>query len=128
MSDLWFLGWAEPWAQGGFWSPDPVTLGDTSWTWDLEFTTNNNQWTYARTSLSGFMLLEGVGYVFSGIVAYKTRGSGGTVTSHPVGQSADNGVAAFMNDTSVNSVTFGWGIGGENFCMATVNFEVWVSG
>lgn len=129
MSDLWFLGSADPWADGGFSGPDPVTIGNTSWTWDVEFSTNNNQWTYARSSLNTFALIGGgSGWVTSGIVQYRTRGSGGTDTLHPVGQSDQNGVVDFINDRSVDSVTFGWSIEGDNFCQGKINMEIWVSG
>jgi hypothetical protein len=33
-----------------------------------------------------------------------------------------------INDTGVDSVTFGWTLEGDNYCMAKINMEVWVSG
>jgi hypothetical protein len=129
MSDLWFLGNADPSAWNGGEGPDPVTPGDTGWTWDLEFITNSNQWTYARTSLNSFANIGGgSGYVDSGIVQYRTRDSKGVDSVHPVGQSGPNGLADFMNDMGVDSVTFGWTIGADNYCHANINMEVWVSG
>src|SRR6516162_4889795 len=99
MSDLWFLGSADSWENGDWNSPDPVTLGDTSWTWDIEFVTGSNQWTYARSSVNSFALIGGdTAWVFSGIVAYRTRNDGGPDTVHLVGQSGANGVVDFMND------------------------------
>jgi hypothetical protein len=128
MSDLWFLGSANPWGDNGFSGPDPITTGDTSWTWDLEFTTSSTQWTYARSSLNSFSLIGGgSGWVLSGIVQYRTRGSNGADTIHPVGQSNPDGVVDFMNDKSVDSVTFGWTLEGDNYCQGRINFEVWVS-
>jgi len=68
-------------------------------------------------------------WIFSGIVAYRTRNSEGVDTVHPVGQTGHDGVADFMNDQSVDSVTFGWGVGGDTFRFdANINMEVWVSG
>jgi hypothetical protein len=127
MTDLWFLGAAEPWGSGGFESPDPVTQG-SSWTWDVEFSTDSTQWTYARTSLAAFAEPGGGwGWAQAGIVSYRTRGADGVDTDHPVGASNPNGVAAFMNDMGVDDVTFGWLLGGQELCEATVNMEIWVS-
>jgi hypothetical protein len=128
MSDLWFLGNADPWGDNGFSGPDPVTIG-SGWTWDLEFTTSTSQWTYARSSLNSFILIGGgTGWVISGIVQYRTRDARGVDTVHSVGQSDPDGVVDFINDTGVDSVTFGWTLDGDNFCKGKINFEVWVSG
>jgi len=130
MSDLWFIGHVEPSSNNGFVSPDPVTLGDTSWTWDLEFMTNSNQWTYAKSTLCGhYFIGADTFWIFSGIVAYRTRGSNNIDTLHPVGQGTVDGVVDFINDTSVDSVTFGWAIGSDAYNSgASINFEVWVTG
>ena len=129
MSDLWFLGNADPWGEYGFSGPDPVTTGSSGWTWDLEFTTSTSQWTYARSSLNSFALIGGGdGWVVSGIVQYRTRDAHGVDTVHPVGQSDPDGVVDFINDGGVDSVTFGWTLDADNFCKGKINFEVWVSG
>jgi hypothetical protein len=129
MSSLWFIGHADPSETGHWHSPDPVTAGDAHWTWDIEFTTSNSQWTYARSSVNSFALIDGdTAWIFSGIVAYRTRSSHGVDTVHKVGASGPDGVVDFMNDHGVDSVTFGWGIGGDtDYFSANVNFEVWVS-
>lgn len=127
MSDLWFLGNADPWASGGGSGPDPVTQG-SSWTWDVEFETGQTQWTYARASLNSFIEIGGgSAWVISGIVSYRTRGANGTDTLHPVGQADPDGVVDFMNDMSVDDVTFGWTIEGDNWCKGKINMEIWVS-
>jgi len=128
MSDLWFLSSADPWGDNGFMGPDPVTIADTGWTWDLEFRTSPSQWTYARTSLNSFILVGGEGWVISGIVQYRTRDSKGVDTVHLVGQSDPDGVVDFINDTGVDSVTFGWTLEGDSWCKGKLNMEVWVSG
>src|ERR1700752_4957561 len=107
MSDLWFIGSANPWGQGGFQGPDPVTPSSSGWTWDLEFTTTSSQWTYARSSLNSFALIGGgSGWVVSGIVEYRTRNSSQVDVVHNVGQTDPDGVVDFINDHSVVSVTF----------------------
>ncbi|HKS81897.1 MAG TPA: hypothetical protein VJR23_10375 [Candidatus Acidoferrales bacterium] len=128
MSDLWFLGNEDMWATGGWTSPDPVLQGNSSWTWDVEFSTSPSQWTYARSSINSFLDL-GDGYVFSGIVSYRTRNADGSDTDHPIGQGTQNGVADFMNDMAVDDVTFGFGIGSNgDIFMANINMEIWVTG
>ena len=129
MTDLWYFGSARPRAWFGWDSPDPVTAGDSSWTWDVEFATTPEQTTYARTSLSSFSNIGGdSGWIFSGIVEYRTRGADGVDTIHPVGQGKPDGLAAFMTDSAVDSVTFGWGIGSDDDIVgATVNMEIWVT-
>jgi hypothetical protein len=130
MSDLWYLGSADPWAYGGWTSPDPVTTGSSGWTWDVEFETSSSQWTYARTSLNTFINIGGgTAWLFSGIVAYRTRNADGSDTVHSVGQSNANGIVDFMNDVAVDSVTFGWGIEGDgDWVEAHINMEIWVTG
>jgi hypothetical protein len=126
MTDLWFLGNADPWSSGGYESPAPPT---GSWTWDVQFETTSNQWTYARTSVNSFAEIGGgSAYVFSGIVAYNAVGANGVSTYHPVGANGENGVVDFINDVGVNDVTFGWGIEGDNYCLAGINMEIWVTG
>lgn len=129
MSDLWFFGSADPWGQGGFSGPDPVTQGSSGWTWDVEFETTQNQSTYARTSLNRFTLIGGgTGWCLSGIVSYRTRDSNGVDVDHPVGQSNADGLADNMFDFGVDDVTFGWTLEGDNYCDADLNMEIWVTG
>ena len=130
MTDLWFAGCANPYSYGGSFSPDPVTQANTTWTWDVEFESSSSQTTYARASLSQFVIVNGgSAYAFSGIVSYRTRGSDGIDTTHHVGKgkSTPDGVADYMWDTSVDDVTFGWGIEGDWTCIASINMEIWVS-
>ncbi len=140
MADLWFFGNEDMWSFSGDDSPDPVIQGDTTWTWDVEFVSSSSQWTYARTSLNTIMDLGG-GYMFSGIVSYRTQNPDGSDTDHPVGQTNpsgffDNGVTDFMSDWAVVDVTFGWGIGSSGSGLfssggsltANINMEIWVTG
>ena len=129
MSALWFVGNADPWANGGFSGPDPVTLGSSGWTWDLEFETSLSQWTYARSTLNSFTNIGGgTAWILSGMVAYTTRDANGIDTPHLVGQNDGDGVVDFINDVGVVSVTFGWTIEGDDYVRARINMEVWVSG
>jgi hypothetical protein len=129
MSDLWFIGNADPWATGGWTSPDPVTQGNTSWTWDVEFETSQNQFTYARTSINSFVEIGGgSAWVGSGIVSYRTKDANGIETVHAVGKTDPNGVVDFINDVGVDDVTFGWLIEGDNMCFGKINMEIWVTG
>lgn len=127
MTELFFWGFADSWADNGGQSPDPVTANDTSWTWDVEFSPDFSQMTYARTSINSFAGIGGDAWAFSGIVAYRTRGADGTDTNHPIGQNASNGVADYVADWGVDDVTFGWGIEGDGVCYANVNMEIWLS-
>jgi hypothetical protein len=133
MSDLWFWGNEDMWSTGED-SPDPVIQGDTTWTWDVEFITNSTQTTYARASVNSLSAL-GSGYMFSGIVSYRTRNADGTDTPHPVGQTEpsgffNNGVTDVISDVAVDDVLFGWGVGasGGSVFTANINMEIWVSG
>lgn len=127
MSDIWFMGSFDEFASGGFLSPDPVIDGTAGWTWDVQFTTDSTQMTYARTSINSLTLF-GDGYAFSGIVSYKTLNSDGSDTLHSVGSSNADGIVDFISDTSVVDVTFGWGVGGGDFLKANFNCEIWVTG
>jgi hypothetical protein len=143
MSDLWFAGCEDVSSVGGGDSPDPVSwpLGGTigwnlSWSWNLVFSTDSNQSTYARTSLNSITDLGG-GYVFSGIIRYVTQNPDGSFVDHPVGLSNPGGVVDCMWDSAVVAVTFGWGIGGSagggpfsvaGIFAANINMEVWVTG
>ena len=122
----WFVNNADPSASYGGEGPDPVTLGDTSWTWDVEFDPSSSL-IYAKTSLITFANLDANwGLVVSGIVAYRTRNADGSDATHLVGQSNPNGTADWVADTNVDSVTFGWLIGaGGTFCQAGIVMEVW---
>ena len=128
MTDLWFVASADPSAQNGGSGPDPITPGDTSWTWDVEFTTASSQWTYGRSSMNSFVDINGDAWVLSGIVEYRTRGADGVDTVHAVGQANPDGVVDYMLDSAVDSVTFGWTIHGDGFCEGRVNMEIWVTG
>jgi hypothetical protein len=128
MSDLWYWGSIYAAAVGGFESPDPPPLGDTSWTWDVEYYSDIQQTTYARTSLNSVVNYGG-GYFNSGIVAYTTRNLFGVDQPHPVGQSVANGVVDFISDSGVVDVTFGWSVGadgGFDLVSADVNMEIWI--
>ncbi len=123
MAQPWFAGHADPWAQGGGSGPDPVTSADTSWTWDVEFSPAS---VYARTSLNRFSNIGGdTAWLLSGIVAYRTRNSKGQDTVHHVGQGNADGLADFMWDSNVDSVTFGWTIEGDDYCDGNINMEIW---
>jgi hypothetical protein len=142
MSDIWFIGNQDMWSEGGWDSPDPVLLGNSTWTWDVEFVTDSTQTTYAKTSVNSVTDIGGDGYMFSGIVQYQTRNSSGTDVPHPVGQTNpsgffNNGVTDFIWDTAVVDVTFGFGIGGSagsglfsapGVFTANINMEIWVTG
>lgn len=127
MSDLWFWGNTDSFANFGFESPDPVTASDAGWTWDVEFVTNTLQTTYARSSINSLMN-SGGGWFGSGIVAYTTRDLYGIDHPHPVGQSNADGVVDSMSDTGVVSVTFGWyiGSGGGSIVGGHINMEIWI--
>ena len=126
MSTPWYAGSADPQAWGGGQSPDPVTPGDTSWTWDVEFAPVS-QSLYARASLAFLSNIGGgTGWVGGGIVAYRTRNSDGSDTNHPVGQSGVDGIVDLMWDSNVDSVTFGWLVEGDNFCYGRINMEIWI--
>jgi hypothetical protein len=121
MTELWFINSADPWSSGGDASPNPPS---GSWTWDVPLSTSAIQFTYARSSVNSFAEIGGgSAYVFSGIVSYSTVNGG----FNPVGSSGENGVVDYINDVGVNEVTFGWGIEGDNYCLAGINFEIWVT-
>jgi hypothetical protein len=123
MAQPWFAGSADPSAWGGGSGPDPVILGDTSWTWDVEFAPVSM---YARTSLNRFSNIGGgSGWLLSGIVAYSTRNADGSDTLHLVGQGNADGLADLAWDSNVDSVTFGWTIEGDNYCDGNINMEIW---
>ena len=120
MTDIVFAGSVSPWGNGGFTSPAPPT---GSWTWDVAIGANSNEVVYARPVVSSFANIGGDGYFFSGIVAYSADGA-----SNPVGQSYENGVAPFITARGVDTVTFGWGLGGDDITLAEIVFEAWVTG
>jgi len=79
----------------------------------VEFITSSSQTTYVRTSVNPLSAI-GSGYMFSGIVSYRTRNADGTDNLHLVGQTEpsgcfSNGVTDFMSDVAVDDVTFSWG-------------------
>lgn len=123
MAQPWFAGSADSWASGGGSGPDPVILGDTSWTWDVEFPPAG---VYARTSMNRFANIGGgSGWLLSGIVAYSTRNADGSDTLNLIGQGNADGLADYMWDSNVDSVTFGWTIEGDNYCDGNINMEIW---
>jgi hypothetical protein len=124
MSTPWFASHADPKATGGGASPDPVTAANTNWTWDVEFDPVN-QSLYARASLCNFANIGGdSGWVSGGIVQYRTR-KNGVDKVHHVGLSGHDGIADFMWDSNVDSVTFGWMIEGDDIVEGGINFEIW---
>ena len=124
MSTPWFASHADPKATGGGASPDPVTEANTNWTWDVEFDPVS-QSVYARASLCNFTNIGGdSGSVSGGIVQYRTR-KNGVDTIHHVGLSGHDGIADFMWDSNVDSVTFGWMIEGDDIVEGGINFEIW---
>jgi hypothetical protein len=125
MSGPWYAGYAFPQAWGGGQSPDPVTPGDASWTWDVEFGPVGGL-LYARTSIHNIFVEEGTFWCGGGIVEYRTRNSNGTDTKHPVWQSNADGIAHYIWDHNVDSVTFGWLVEGGNFCECRINLEIWI--
>jgi hypothetical protein len=128
MSDLWFWGSIYAAAVGGFQSPDPPSPTDTSWTWEVDYSSYIDQKTYARTSLNSVVNFGG-GYFNSGIVTYTTQDIFGVELPHPVGQSDPNGLVDFIADNGVVSVTFGWEVGadgGFDLVSADVNMEIWI--
>jgi hypothetical protein len=126
MAVPWFNGSADPSAWGGGESPDPVTSGDTSWTWDVELDTGASP-VYARSALTTFAIPEGDwAWLQAGIVAYQTQNPDGSTTTHNVGRSNQDGTVDWMWDVNVNSVTFGWLIGAGSFCQGGLNMEIWV--
>jgi hypothetical protein len=120
LTDLWFVGSASPWGNGGYTSPAPPT---GSWTWEVAIGAGSDQVVYARPLANSFANIGGDGYFFSGIVSYRAGGR-----SNPVGQSFENGVAPLLNAAGVDTVTFGWGLGGDDITLAEIVFEAWVSG
>jgi hypothetical protein len=120
VTDLWFSGSVSPWGNGGFTSPAPPTGG---WTWEVAIGADRSEVVYARPVVNSFANIGGDGYVFSGIVAYSANG-----TTNHVGQSFENGVAPFINASGVDTVTFGWGLGGDDITLAEIVFEAWVTG
>jgi hypothetical protein len=68
----------------------------------------------------------GTASVGGGIVEYRTRNENGSDAVHAVGQSAPDGIAAYIWDNNVDSVTFGWRIEGDNYCNGRLDFEVWI--
>lgn len=126
MSTPWYAGYADSKATGGGSSPDPVTTGDASWTWDVEFDPVN-QSLYARASLNFFSNIGGgSAWAGGGIVQYRTRNGDGSDTVHPVGQSGHDGIADYMWDSNVDSVTFGWLIEGDDIVTSNLNLEIWI--
>ena len=128
MADLLFIGSVDPWAHNNFTSPDPVTAGDTSWTWDVEFApTSPPSSAYARSSINSFDVFGGGStYIFSGIVQWRERTASGADIVYPVGQSEPSGVADFIYGFNADSVTFGWGIGvSDGECNGNINLEIW---
>jgi hypothetical protein len=126
MSVPWYAGNADSQASGGGQSPDPVTSGDPSWTWDVEFDPVGGS-LYARASLT-FLSIIGGGTAWSGggIVSYRTRNPDGSDTLHAVGQSGVDGIVDYIWDSNVDAVTFGWLIEGDNFCWSRLNMEIWI--
>jgi hypothetical protein len=126
VSGPWFVGHEALTATNGGASPDPVTTGDASWTWDLEFNPVSSS-LYARVALDFFSNIGGgSGWAGGGVVQYRTRSIGGGDTVHHVGQSSQDGFADFIWDTNVDSVTFGFLVEGDNFCEGRINMEVWI--
>ena len=124
MSALYFMGSVNPWSYGGVPSPLPVTLGSTGWTWDVEFVTSRDEWTCAKASLNTVYNPQGEGFwAFGGVIAYRLND--GSV-QFP-GASEFGGVANFINEPEVDSVTFGFGVEGDGTLVAGFIFEVWVS-
>lgn len=124
MSTPWYASSADPSASGGGTSPDPVTVSDSGWTWDVEFSPVS-QSLYARTSVSFVGNIGGgSSWVGGGIVSYRTRNSDGSDTIHSVG--GPNGIADYMWDSNVDSVTFGWLIEGDNVSFGSLNMEIWI--
>jgi hypothetical protein len=126
MSGPWYAGHADPQASNGGQSPDPVTTGDSSWTWDINFGPVSGS-LYARTSMNTISMIGGgTAWAGGGIVQYRTRNQNGSDTVHNVGQGAVDGYADYIWDHNVDSVTFGWIIEGDNFCWSRLNMEIWI--
>ena len=124
MAVPFWTNWVNMW--GGSASPDPVTTGDTSWTWDVEFDPVDQQ-LYARAAVTFWSVIGGgSAWGGGGIVEYRTRNSDGSDTVHPVGQSDGDGIVDSIWDVNVDSVTFGWLVEGDNFSMTKLNLEIWV--
>lgn len=126
MSTPWYSLNVYPIAWNGGAGPDPITTGDTSWTWDAEFDPVAGS-LYARSCLGTFSNIGGgSGWILSGVIEYRTRNQDGSDTLHPVGQSDPDGMVAIAWDNNVDSVTFGWTIEGDNVCESRVNLEIWI--
>jgi hypothetical protein len=128
MAELWWISSDDMNAPNSAQSPDPVTEGMPTWTWDVPLNTSPNQWTVAKSSVTSFSSIGAQSaWVFSGVVAYRTRDANGNVTDHP--QNGSDGVTDFISDWGVADVTFGYGIGCSGYWVtARVNLEVWVTG
>jgi hypothetical protein len=129
MSDLWFAGNQDRISFFGGDSPDPVNpLADPTWTWQVSYSPDINQTTYARTSVNT-ILDAGGGYVFSGINRYQKQNSDGSTDWVVPGAANANGVADFIWDTGVFAVVFAFGIGSSGGATfeADINLEVWVT-
>ncbi len=128
MSGPWYAGNIDASAMFGGQSPDPVTTADSSWTWDVEFSPVQGS-LYARASINTFGEMSGgSNYFGGGVVQYRTRNKNGKDTVHAVGPSDPNG-DGYVNmiwDQNVDSVTFGWFIGGDNYCWGRLNMELWI--
>ncbi len=74
--------------------------------------------------MDGFATIGGSSGFGSGVVEYRTVDSSGRRTVHPVGQSGANGLADYVWDTHVSSVTFGWLVEGDNFRRSKINMEI----
>jgi hypothetical protein len=126
MSGPWYAARADSQASGGGESPDPVAIGDPSWTWDVEFNPVSSS-LYARASLNTLSIIGGgTAWSGGGIVQYRTRKGDGVDSNHPVGQGGVDGYVDFIWDTHVDSVTFGWIVEGDNFCWSRLNMEIWI--
>jgi hypothetical protein len=128
MSTPLYAGAVEVAAGNGFSSPDPVTIANSSWTWDLQLSSMRDS-LYARSTLNTFSIVDGGGgRCGGGIVEYQTLNPNiqNIATTHLVGQSANGGYADFIWDNYVYLVTFGWIVEGDNYCHGRLNMEIWV--
>lgn len=116
--DIW-----ELFSSGGFSSPDPVTVADSSWTIDVEFAPVEGS-LYGRGST--YFAGGGGGWFGGGVIEYRTRNSDGSDTVHSVGASAPDGYVGNVWDSNVDSVTFGWIEGDTGWYGGRILFEIWI--
>ena len=135
MSDLWYFGSigtaysppGDPFQtdQQDITSPDPVTIGDLTYTWEVDFSNDANRTIYAKTSMSRYEFVGSYGQLSSGIVAYAERDAlGGSLWDY-AGQSDPDGVLDFISIPGAVSVVFGWVLDAYILQATNIMCEIW---